>query len=90
MQTATIFNLETVPLDDEVFTDCEFRDCRMVYSGGKPPVFDNCRFDACDWRFDDAAAPWIKARQCFFETFAAQACGLFGFQHHIRRGLIGD
>ncbi len=56
MQTATIFNLETVPLDDEVFTDCEFRDCRMVYSGGKPPVFDNCRFDACDWRFDDAAA----------------------------------
>lgn len=56
MQTATIFNLETVPLDGEVFADCEFRECRMVYSGGKPPVFDNCRFDACDWRFDDAAA----------------------------------
>ncbi|MCF8506512.1 MAG: hypothetical protein K9G59_16510 [Caulobacter sp.] len=56
MQTATIFNLETVPLDDEVFADCEFRECRMVYSGGKPPVFDNCRFDACDWRFDDSAA----------------------------------
>ena len=56
MQTATIFNLETVPLDGEVFADCEFRECRMVFSGGKPPVFDNCRFDACDWRFDDAAA----------------------------------
>ncbi len=56
MQTATIFNLETVPLDGEVFADCEFRDCRMVFSGGKPPVFDNCRFDTCDWRFDDAAA----------------------------------
>ncbi|MDO8296256.1 MAG: hypothetical protein Q7T19_07430 [Caulobacter sp.] len=56
MQTATIFNLETVPLDGEAFADCEFRECRMVYSGGKPPVFDNCRFDACDWRFDDAAA----------------------------------
>ena len=56
MQTATIFNLETVSLDGEVFTDCEFRDCRMVYSGGKPPVFDGCRFDTCDWRFDDAAA----------------------------------
>ena len=56
MQTATIFNLETVPLDGEVFADCEFRDCRMVFSGGKPPVFDNCRFVACDWRFDDAAA----------------------------------
>lgn len=56
MQTDTIFNLETVPLDGEMFADCEFRECRMVYSGGKPPVFDNCRFDACDWRFDDAAA----------------------------------
>lgn len=56
MQTATIFNLETVPLDGEMFADCEFRECRMVYSGGKPPVFDNCRFDGCDWRFDDAAA----------------------------------
>lgn len=56
MQTATIFNLETVPLDGEMFEGCEFRECRMVYSGGKPPVFDNCRFDACDWRFDDAAA----------------------------------
>lgn len=56
MQTATIFNLETVPLDGEVFADCEFRECRMVFSGGKPPVFDNCRFDGCDWRFDDAAA----------------------------------
>lgn len=56
MQTATIFNLETVPLDGEMFADCEFRECRMVYSGGKPPVFDNCRFDACDWRFDGAAA----------------------------------
>jgi hypothetical protein len=56
MQTATIFNLETVPLDGEMFADCEFRECRMVFSGGKPPVFDNCRFDACDWRFEDAAA----------------------------------
>lgn len=56
MQTATIFNLETVPLDGEMFADCEFRECRMVYSGGKPPVFDNCRFDACDWRLDGAAA----------------------------------
>lgn len=56
MQTATIFNHETVVLDGEMFADCEFRQCRMVYSGGKPPVFDSCRFDACDWRFDDAAA----------------------------------
>lgn len=56
MQTATIFNHETVALDGERFSDCEFRACRMVYSGGKPPEFHDCRFADCDWKFDDAAA----------------------------------
>ncbi len=56
MQTATLFNHETVALDGEHFADCEFRSCRLVYSGGKPPSFDRCRFDECDWRLDAAAA----------------------------------
>jgi len=56
MQTATIFNHETVALDGERFADCEFRDCRMVYRGGEPPRFDNCHFAGCDWRFEEAAA----------------------------------
>jgi hypothetical protein len=28
----------------------------MIYRGGEPPTFDECTFDACDWRFEDAAA----------------------------------
>jgi hypothetical protein len=56
MQTAVIFNHETVPLDGERFEACEFRGCRMVYRGGEPPSFADCRFDDCDWRFEDAAA----------------------------------
>jgi hypothetical protein len=56
MQTATIFNHETVALDGMRFADCEFRDCRMVYRGGPPPEFDDCKFGDCDWRFEDAAA----------------------------------
>jgi hypothetical protein len=39
MQTATIYNHETVTLDGESFE--HFRDCR---------------FDDCEWKFDDAAA----------------------------------
>jgi hypothetical protein len=50
------YNHETVALDGEAFSDCEFRDCRLVYSGGEPPTFSGCKFDACDWRLDDAAA----------------------------------
>ena len=56
MQSSINFNHETVALDGESFSDCEFRDCRMVYSGGKPPAFSNCRFEGVEWEFDDAAA----------------------------------
>jgi len=56
MQTDTLFNHETVQLDGEAFSDCEFRGCRMVYKGGELPVFIDCKFDDCDWRFEDAAA----------------------------------
>jgi hypothetical protein len=56
METATIFNHETVVLDGQEYADCEFRACRMLFSGGQPPIFENCKFDECDWKFDDAAA----------------------------------
>ena len=56
MKTATIFNHETVALDGEQFSGCEFRGCRLVFRGGEPPSFEDCTFDDCDWRFEDAAA----------------------------------
>jgi hypothetical protein len=56
MQTATIFNHETVVVDGESFSDCEFRECRLVYSGGELPVFESCRFDEVEWKFEGAAS----------------------------------
>lgn len=56
MQTATIFNHETVVLDGGRYADCEFRGCRMIYRGGDLPQFEACRFENCDWKFEDAAA----------------------------------
>ena len=55
MAQDAIYNHETVALDGEHFSSCEFRDCRLVYTGGAPPVFENCRFDDCDWRIEEAA-----------------------------------
>jgi hypothetical protein len=60
MQTATIYNHETVVLDGEHFADCEFQDCRLVYSGGPAPTFANCRFNNCEWKLDDAAARTLE------------------------------
>jgi hypothetical protein len=50
------FNHETVTLDGESFSDCEFRACRLVYSGGEPPHFQSCRFEDCEWKFEEAAS----------------------------------
>ena len=60
MQTATLYNHETVTLDGEHFADCEFQDCRLVYGGGAVPSFSNCRFVNCEWRLDDAAARTLE------------------------------
>jgi hypothetical protein len=56
MPSGVTYNHETIALDGEAFSDCEFRDARLVYSGGEPPTFVRCRFDSCEWKFDDAAA----------------------------------
>ena len=55
MPNDVIYNHETVALDGELFSDCEFRDCRLVYAGGEPPSFQGCRIDACEWKFEGAA-----------------------------------
>jgi hypothetical protein len=56
MNNDVAYNHETVHLDGQTFSNCEFRDSRLVYAGGEPPTFVNCRFDNCDWRFEDGAA----------------------------------
>lgn len=55
MQSVT-YNHETVALDGETFSGCEFLGCRMVFSGGALPEFEDCRFTDCEWKFEDAAA----------------------------------
>jgi len=55
VQSGTVFNHETVALDGESFSGCEFRDCRLVYRGGAVPHFADCSFHDCDWKFEDAA-----------------------------------
>ena len=56
MPSGISYNHETVALDGESFSDCEFRDCRLIYSGGEPPHFSGCKFADCVWKFEDGAA----------------------------------
>jgi hypothetical protein len=38
------FDNKTIALDNQEFNSCTFRNCRLIYSGGKPPVLDTCSF----------------------------------------------
>jgi hypothetical protein len=52
----TTYSHDTVVLEAETFSGCEFRDCRLIYSGGEPATLIDCKFVDCDWRLDGAAA----------------------------------
>lgn len=56
MQTSVSYNHQTVYLDGESFSGCEFVACRMIYAGGEPPQMDRCKFESCEWKFEGAAA----------------------------------
>jgi hypothetical protein len=56
MPSGESYHHQTVALDGEVFSKCQFAACRLVYSGGPPPQFEDCRFEDCEWKFADGAA----------------------------------
>ncbi len=55
-QRAAAFTHETINLDGMTFEGCEFRKCKLIYSGGEAPIFEDCKFDNCEWRMDGPAA----------------------------------
>lgn len=44
-----------VKLDGKTFTECTFENAQMIYDGGVPPQFINCRFNASQFVFDKEA-----------------------------------
>ena len=70
MQTATAFTKETVRLDGETFTSCEFKACRLIYAGGEAPRFEDCSFDDCDWRFEGGAADTLELMKVMWNSGA--------------------
>ncbi|MDO9430595.1 MAG: hypothetical protein V4820_18990 [Pseudomonadota bacterium] len=73
MQVGISYNHQTVTLDGETFSNCEFAACRLIYSGGPLPEFDGCRFDACEWKFEDAAAHTLSYLRLMWNVGAKAA-----------------
>jgi len=48
-----------VDLDGNQFTNCSFRGCTLVYSGGTDVGIVGCNFVDCTWELDGAAAATV-------------------------------
>ena len=55
MPSNVTYSHETVVLEAETFSGCEFRDCRLIYSGGEPATLTDCKFVNCEWKLEEAA-----------------------------------
>lgn len=73
MQDDVSFNHQTVELDGESFSRCEFDGCRLVYAGGELPTFEQCRFVDCDWKFEGPAAHTLSILKIMWTAGAKPA-----------------
>lgn len=55
----TTFADSSQTLDGIHFEDCYFVRCRLIYSGGLPPVLVRNRFENCSWSLEGPAANTI-------------------------------
>jgi hypothetical protein len=67
------FSHESVRVDGQAFSNCEFTGCRMVYAGGKVPEFSDCRFQDCEWKFDEAASQTLSYLRLMWNVGAKAA-----------------
>ena len=51
---------ETIEIDGNRYSQCTFKNCKLVYRGGDIPVFEGCKLDFCSWHWEDAAIRTIE------------------------------
>jgi hypothetical protein len=73
MESGVSYNHQTVILDGETFSGCDFAACRLVYSGGPPPRFEHCSFEDCEWKFEEAAAHTLSYLKLMWNVGAKAA-----------------
>lgn len=57
---STTFKDEKIELDFNVFDNCIFNDCQLIYRGYGPLGLSGCTFNNATWTFEAAAAQTIQ------------------------------
>ncbi len=60
------FKNEEVRVDGNIFIDCAFKNCVLVYAGGPPPTMVGCGFGSCSWSFVEHAANTVKFMRAMY------------------------
>lgn len=47
-------------VDGQAYVNVQFRNATLVYTGGQPPAFSECRFDATTFSFEGPAAQTLQ------------------------------
>lgn len=72
-------------IDDNIFRDCAFRRCRLIYRGGKPPVIERCTIIDTEFAFEGAASRTVQ----FLSSLAKSTEGGDEFVVKVMLGLSG-
>lgn len=72
---------ETV-IDGNVYISCDFDGARLIFEGGLPPAFTDCRFSDTDFVLQEAAGRTIA----FLRAMAPARTGM----RHIVAGLLPE
>lgn len=66
------FQNTRVEIDNIAYSKCEFKNCRVVYSGKGPISLIDCNFVECEWSLDGAAQNtlmFLRTMQSSFGPF---------------------
>ena len=73
---------EIVKLDYADFRDTEFKNCKMIYAGGRPPTLVNNGFTNCEWISEGEAQNTVLFLKSMYDSGG-------GFEKLIKVTIFG-
>ena len=79
------FTNETVVLDSNVYNNCTFNNCEIIFKGTAPVSLQGINFNDCRWTFDGPAGLTIEFMTALYQ--AGMTVLIDGTFENIRRGV---
>lgn len=85
------YRRQIVYLDDTVFINCIFDDCKLIFTGRGRVSFDRCTFIFCQWVFDGPAENTLLFLSAIFRGLGEEGRKLVrGIFESIEMGTVDE